>query len=158
MFLDHLAADEWRALRKVGDVLEVPKGVAFLRATDAGDCFFLIERGRAEVQLHGYGEELIAATLGPGELVGEFAFLGMRSRSANVVATQDCRLIRFHCADVERISERIPSAGMKIYRGMARELVRRLVAENEKMVELSVWKSLSRSRRCYAAAKEEQPA
>jgi CRP-like cAMP-binding protein len=58
------------------------------RQGDAGDHYFVIESGEAEV----IGDGEVVATLGPGEGFGEIALLRRIRRTATVRATSQLRL------------------------------------------------------------------
>jgi MFS family permease len=78
--IEHLA----RGLEPVS----VPSGTEVFRQGDAGDRFYVIESGSAEV----IGDGRLVATLGPGEAFGEIALLRRVPRTATVRATSELRL------------------------------------------------------------------
>ncbi|WP_295661488.1 MFS transporter, partial [uncultured Nocardioides sp.] len=66
----------------------VPAGEAVFEQGDAGDRYFVIESGEAEV----VGDGRVVATLGPGEGFGEIALLRRTRRTATVRARQELHL------------------------------------------------------------------
>lgn len=68
--------------------VDVPAGATVFEQGDVGDCYFVIESGRAVVV--GDGHEV--ATLGPGDSFGEIALLRRTRRTAAVRAVDDLRL------------------------------------------------------------------
>lgn len=66
----------------------VPAGQGVLRQGDAGDRYYLIQSGEAEV----VGDGRVIATLGPGEGFGEIALLRSTRRTASVLARSELRL------------------------------------------------------------------
>ena len=68
--------------------VDVPAGQVVFNQGDAGDHYFVIESGEAEV----IGDGAVVATLGPGMGFGEIALLRRTRRTATVRATSDLRL------------------------------------------------------------------
>lgn len=61
---------------------------------DPGDCCFVLTSGRAKVVISGREDEIILATLEPYSLVGELALLDGSTRSAALVALEECEFLR----------------------------------------------------------------
>ena len=61
---------------------------------DAGDCAYIIHKGRIALFQHHDGHRIEVGTLGPGEIFGEMAVLDGGRRSATAVAAEDCTLAR----------------------------------------------------------------
>ncbi|MBM7505791.1 MFS transporter [Agromyces aurantiacus] len=78
-----------RALEPVA----VPAGVPVFTQGEAGDRFYVIESGDADV----VGDGRVVAALGPGEGFGEIALLRRTPRTATVLATSDLRLQALTC-------------------------------------------------------------
>lgn len=70
------------------ETVETPAGVRVFEQGDAGDHFYVIESGRAEV----VGDGRPVAGLGPGDGFGEIALLRRTPRTATVVARTALRL------------------------------------------------------------------
>jgi hypothetical protein len=68
--------------------VDVPAGQVVFSQGDAGDHYFVIESGEADV----IGDGATVATLGPGMGFGEIALLRRTRRTATVRATSDLRL------------------------------------------------------------------
>jgi len=64
-------------------------GESIIRAGDAGDSMFVVNRGGVEVRISDNGRPVTVASLGEGEFFGEMALLTGQPRSANVVATEE---------------------------------------------------------------------
>ena len=61
---------------------------------DPGDCCFVLTSGRAKVVISGRDDEIILATLEAYSLVGELALLDESTRSAALVALEECEFLR----------------------------------------------------------------
>jgi drug/metabolite transporter (DMT)-like permease len=86
--LSWLPRRERRRLAGVAQPVEVPAGRSLLRQGATADAFFVIECGRATVEL----DEDRIADMGPGDFFGEIALLHGEARTATVVAASDMRV------------------------------------------------------------------
>lgn len=77
-------------MRSVGQVVQWTAGAAIYREAEPGQSVLLIRDGRAKVVLSApTGKQVLLALRGPGELIGEFAAVDERPRSATVLALTD---------------------------------------------------------------------
>ena len=76
---------------------------------------FVVERGSVDVvrQLPS-GESIVIGSLGPGELLGEFAILDDSPRSTSIVASEPSDMIGFFRPDLMDLVETDPRLGFKI--------------------------------------------
>lgn len=140
MLQRRLTLNEWQRLYELGKETLVPAGAVFIEQNKPSDCFYLIVSGLVQVQRElGGGRSKVIAEFGPDALVGEFGFLGVPNRSANVVALANTRMMRFMYTDVHRMLEQTPDLALKLYRGMCEELVARLVASNNDLIDTVLW-------------------
>ncbi|MBY0429745.1 MAG: cyclic nucleotide-binding domain-containing protein [Rhodospirillales bacterium] len=70
------------------------KGQRVFEQGDPGDCAYLIESGEVGIIKTIDGEEVILATLRPGELFGEMAMIDGAERMASAVALDDTVLVK----------------------------------------------------------------
>lgn len=140
MILDGLTLAEMEAVEKLAKVRVFKQGSLIIEEGNAGNAFFLLLSGRVEIRKRipdGHYKKLIE--LGPCGVFGEVAFLGVESRSASVIALRDCEVLEFDGKDTERFMNEKPAIGLKLYRGMARELAERLARTDEDMKDAIVW-------------------
>jgi CRP-like cAMP-binding protein len=92
-------------------------------AGDPGDGCYRIEQGLLKVfMVSPTGSERILAILGPGAIVGEFAMIDARPRSASVTAVRDTELAFISRASFDSFAEQNP----QVYRHIITMLVQRL--------------------------------
>src|SRR5688500_18771839 len=71
------------------------KGARIFEEGTPADCCYVVTSGRAKVVLDSAdGVEIVLGDLSPGDLVGELALLDGFTRSAALVATEACHLLR----------------------------------------------------------------
>lgn len=102
----------------------IPRGALLIRLDDADDGLYVVLSGQCEVSILIDGRAEVLALCGPGELVGEVAFLTGERRSATVRVLEETRVLglsRRAYADVER---RHPEAAAAMSRVLARRLRR----------------------------------
>ena len=68
-------------------------GESIIRAGDAGDSMFVVNRGGVDVRITDNGRPVTVASLGEGEFFGEMALLTGQPRSANVVAVEETEVL-----------------------------------------------------------------
>ena len=82
---------------------DYPTGAVIVRRGDAGDCMYFIASGEVEIALD--PEPL---RLESGEFFGEIALLTGAPRTATVLATQACTLLRLDIAEFRELTGRQP--------------------------------------------------
>ncbi len=140
MILRDLTREEMALVESVGRPRKVVRGEWILREGEAGFSFFLILSGRVEVRKSlGMGKYRKLVELGPLDIFGEVCFLGVETRSAGVVALEDVMLMEFRRDAFEQVIDRNPMVGLKVYRGIARELAQRLARVDSDLKDALVW-------------------
>ena len=87
--------------------ISVAAGETLFREGDPPGSAYLIEHGAVEISAHREGHQVVLATLGEGDLLGEMALIDQAPRTAGAVALQDCSLI---VIDRSQIAERLAQA------------------------------------------------
>ena len=101
--LEELAAAASERLAAAGDLL-VERG-------QPASGLFVLEEGRAVVERPGLAD----SRLGPGDVFGEIALIGLRpERSARVRAVTECRCLGFPRADLERMLANEPEVANRL--------------------------------------------
>lgn len=70
-----------------------PANGSVFREGDAGDCAYIVERGRVEIRGDVDGKSVVLATRGAGEMFGEMALIDRKPRTASAVAIEECELL-----------------------------------------------------------------
>jgi CRP/FNR family cyclic AMP-dependent transcriptional regulator len=99
-----LSGDELEMLSSAARSMRVKKHARIFEEGAPGDCCFVLTSGRARVVIGGAGDsEITLATLGPKDLVGEIALVNRSTRSASLVAGDECHFIRIPAESFERL-------------------------------------------------------
>jgi voltage-gated potassium channel len=91
---------------------DYPVGAIIMRRGEPGDCMYFIASGEVEVAVEPGSESL---RLQAGEFFGEIALLTGAARTATVVATQACKLLRLDIVDFRELIGRQPDLARVIY-------------------------------------------
>ena len=118
----------------------VKSGDMVLREGESGSAFYLIISGRVEVRKGMRGGQFKAlVNLGPADLLGELGFFGAENRTASVMTVSECNMLQFDKDVFKKFAEANPEIGMKVYRGMAEVLSKRLTRIDESLMDTIIW-------------------
>ncbi len=106
--------------------VDIHKDQIIFSEGDAGDCAYIIEKGRVLVFITKDKEEIPLTILGEGEIFGEMALIDNQSRSASVRALEDVRLA---IVTKQQVLERVSTAD-KVVQLLMRVLLKRLRRKN----------------------------
>ncbi len=106
---------------------------------DAGDCAYLIEKGRVQIFLSKQGTEVPVTIIGESEIFGEMALLDNLNRSASARALDDCTLI---VVSKDQLLDRVHSADT-IVRLLVQLLLKRLRNQTDHLNQEQNLKSYS---------------
>jgi len=122
---DGLSARQARIFVLMATLSEVPAGTRLFSEGDKGPDMYAVIEGRLVASLTRGDSRVRFAELARGDLVGEVAvFAG--NRTADVDVVEDARLLRFSESDLDRIAQRYPRIGVKIFRNLNRVLAGRV--------------------------------
>jgi EAL domain-containing protein (putative c-di-GMP-specific phosphodiesterase class I) len=107
--------------------LQLAAGEILFERGDEGLCAYIVESGAIDIIHGGDGLERVVARLGAGEIFGEMALLGERSRAAGARAAAATVLTR---VTQEYLAERVQAADP-----MVRHLVRTLSRRSRELLE-----------------------
>jgi CRP-like cAMP-binding protein len=114
-----LSEEALQRLSAIATEVEVPAGQVLIRPYDPGLGMFVVEEGKAVVELH-QGREV---ELGPGEFFGELALLIPEGvRAARVRAETDLRCVAIGREDFAALLDEEPSIAVAMLPVLARRL------------------------------------
>jgi serine phosphatase RsbU (regulator of sigma subunit) len=108
------------------EAIRLPAGTILFREGEPGDGLYLVVEGRLEI----ISDDVLIATRGPGEYVGELALVDDAQRSATCRAEGDVTLLKLHRADFQQILKTSSEAA----NAMLRLLVRKIREDTEQRV------------------------
>jgi len=115
------------ALAELAEERELASGESLFGEGEPGDAIFVVASGEVEIRK---GERVLAR-LQAGQTVGEMALLEEARRSADAVATQASRVVRFDREAFASFLQAHPECGALFYFETGREMSRRLRCTSE---------------------------
>ena len=103
-----LETHELQALCECVQERTIYAGEEFIRQDDIGDRCFIVAAGYAAVFQRDQHKEVLLATIGPGECLGELGYFSGGRRSASVRAKEDMEVLELYYTDLRRILEITP--------------------------------------------------
>ncbi|MFH0800123.1 MAG: serine/threonine-protein kinase [Pseudomonadota bacterium] len=125
-FFEDFDDEEIAGLLSIGAWLTYKDGDTIIREDEKGGAFFVIVSGAAAVKV---GEREMAR-ISRGNCFGEMSFLIGCARSASVIATEECNLLRLNPEKIEILDVKLQ---MKLYRLFSRTLATHLLKMDGKV-------------------------
>lgn len=119
--------EERRRIERIGEVKQVAEGRYLIRARDLDSRLYTVEDGHLDIVALRDGKETVVATVGPGDVLGEVAFIDDSPRSVSVRAGEENVTVRSW--DKKALSEALgfePQLLAKFAVAMSELLVERL--------------------------------
>jgi CRP/FNR family cyclic AMP-dependent transcriptional regulator len=117
-----LPADHLEALASNARLTNFKKGARIFEEGAAADCCYVLTSGKARVVLSGSsGTEILLQIVAPPALVGEIALLDNSTRSASLIASEPCHLLRIPAAALLSL-RKDPDFEDRLVRGLIRIL------------------------------------
>ncbi len=119
--------EERQRIERISELKEVPEGRFLIRAADYDSRLFTVENGHLDILAIRDGKETVVATVGPGDVLGEVAFIDDSPRSVSVRAGEENVTVR--AWDKRTLSEALafePQLLAKFAVAMSELLVERL--------------------------------
>src|SRR5258708_1909140 len=122
-FLWALTPDELESLTELGRRQRYPKSAPLFVEGEQSDRVLAILDGRVKVSLvTADGKEVVLAVRGPGDLLGELAFIDGEPRSASATALDPVSSIVIPAEDFTRYLEKHPRIALLLLRMVSRRL------------------------------------
>ena len=123
----YFTEEERDRIEQIGEVSTISEGGYLIRASDADSRLFTVEDGHLDIIARRDGEDAVVATVGPGDVLGEVAFIDDSPRSVSVRAGEETVTVR--AWDKKTLSEALafePQLLAKFAVAMSELLVERL--------------------------------
>jgi SulP family sulfate permease len=115
--------------------VEVRTNRIIVKIGEPGDAMYLIHRGEVRVSQLVENRETILAKLETGDFFGEFCLFGDGKRSADVVADNDCLLLKLSREGFLTVLEQHPATAARFLMAIIRFTESRLRSMNKKYVD-----------------------
>ena len=127
--------DEVANFIELADIVRVKAGEPIVRQDEPGDAMFIIVEGKARVSHHKGGKMIDLAVLDAGDFFGEIALVDQGPRSADVVAVEDCTLLKIQESVIHALAGVYPGAAFKLLVAVGRVMVERMRRTNQKYID-----------------------
>jgi signal transduction histidine kinase len=133
-----LPEEDLDRLWDMAETVAVVAGETLVAEGEPGASMYVALDGRFEVSARSGERDLVLATLGPGEVIGEISLLEGSSRTATVRAIQDGQVLKISRDSFQQFLQRSPSAALGIVKTMATRLrnTEAMLRQREKMAAL----------------------
>lgn len=131
-----LGHEELSALVRLTDAVTFKKGAKIIQAGQEGHCLYLLLQGTAVVLAPPPDGKVELAQLKVGDFFGEISLVDDGPRSADVLALEDCDLLRVTRTTIGVLAGLHPGAAVQILSSIGHELVQRLRTANQKYLDL----------------------
>ena len=130
-----LSDSELKSIQELCKTRKYPKNSMIILEEEMGDVVFIVMSGTVKItRVNDEGKEVILAMLGSGEVFGEMAILDGESRSANVLAQENCILVVISSEDFIRILK----SNFKVSFGLMSELAKKIRKSDLQIEALSL--------------------
>jgi CRP-like cAMP-binding protein len=86
--------DERARIEDIADVKQIAEGGYLIRADEVDSTLFAVEEGHLDIVAMRNGRPTVVATVGPGDILGEVAFIDDSPRSVAVKAGEEAATVR----------------------------------------------------------------
>lgn len=128
ILLRYLSEPERKKLLELTEVYEFSTGEQVIYDQDSEAVLYLVEEGKVEVVTTRDGYPSRVATLDPGDLFGEVAFLSSQRRTADVYALSSCKIRFFEAERIGKLLEWEDGIAARFYYAINQILSKRLAA------------------------------
>jgi len=126
---------ELEAFIELTDPINYKREAVIVRQDEIGDCMFIVVDGKVRVVHKRDGREFLLAVLERGDFFGELALVDEGPRSADVIALEDCTMLRIPHPVVRALASVHPMAAFKFIQAVARGVVHRIRDANRRYID-----------------------
>lgn len=124
--LQDLTRNDWTLIESKAKKIDFKLGQEIIQEGVRIDHLYVLRHGTASVELEGTTSRAVIATLRPGDVCGEMAFLGDSTATAAVVAKDEVQVDAIWAVDLRQLIDAFPGFGARFYRSLAILLAQRL--------------------------------
>jgi CRP/FNR family cyclic AMP-dependent transcriptional regulator len=118
-----LSEAEVQEIDRATTITTAHRGKILYMPEDTGEVLFMLKEGRVQLyRISPEGKKLVIATIGPGTVFGEMAFIGQGMHNSFAEALEDCVLCVMSRTDVERMLVTKPQVALRIFEVLGRRL------------------------------------
>ena len=132
--LADLTKNDWALMESKAKQITFRLGEEVIKENARIDHLFVIRTGSADVEVVGTSSRAVIATLLPGDICGEMAFLGDSKATATVVAKDELEVDAIWADDLRQLIQTFPGFGTRFYRSLAIILAQRLRQTSRELV------------------------
>jgi CRP-like cAMP-binding protein len=134
-FLSDVDASHREFLASFGSFVRPHTGDALIEDGKAQENLYLIISGMLHVVSGAGGRNLLVASVGAGDSLGEVNIFDPATASASVIARSECLIWRISASEMEGFFESDPIAGVAFMKGLLRLVGHRIRAMNSKLAD-----------------------
>jgi CRP-like cAMP-binding protein len=125
--LQYLSPNDWTLIKAKSVSRTFKLGDEIIQQGALSESIFIIRRGEASVELAGTNSRAIVASLGPGDICGDIAFLERGRATAAVIAKdEEVEVDEINASELREIFEAFPRLASRFYLSLALILAQRL--------------------------------
>lgn len=129
--LSYFSDEQLERFTQFVEAEQMPQRAVIVKQGDCGNAMYVILEGELSVRLNVGGLETQLATLGAGDFFGDFALFDHGPRSASVVASTSCLLLKISVEAFEKMSQQATDLATPILRAIAKTLAARIRMGNK---------------------------
>jgi len=134
-FLTEVPVDQRAFLTGFGKFYRPHNGEVFIAKDHPQDSLSLVLAGTLHVVSLAGDRQMLLATLGEGDALGEVNLFDPATASATVIARSDCLIWSLTRSELDGLLDADPAAGLSVMKGLLRQLSRRIRLMNEKLAD-----------------------
>ncbi len=117
---------------QLSELVYAHSGDLIIRRRDPGDAIFFVLSGGVRARIVVGGEEKLLARITAGEFLGEMSMFTQSPRSADIIAEEDTRLLRFTAESFRTLIEQNPAAAAPMLYAISSTMAQRIMQTNNK--------------------------
>jgi len=118
-----LSEAEIQEIDRATTISAARRGKILYMPEETGEVLFILKEGRVQLyRISPEGKKLVIATIGPGTIFGEMAFIGQGMHNSFAEALEECVLCVMSRTDVEHLLITRPQVALRIFEILGRRL------------------------------------